>query len=116
MKYYPKLLKVILILFPRSMLSRSYYSILRDSIHHTFIIHAGAPHVYRRGRRVYTTAAFESSDNERQNAYYIPELEMVLKQYQDLMCDPTFLSAFVEGQSFSDDEGEDPSDYIVVRI
>jgi hypothetical protein len=41
---------------------------------------------------------------------------MVLKQYQELMCDPTFLSAFVEGQSFSDDEGEDPSDYIVVRI
>jgi hypothetical protein len=56
------------------------------------------PCVYRSGRRVRTAAAFESSDNGRQNAYYVPEWEMVVKRYQELECDPTSLRAFMEHQ------------------
>jgi hypothetical protein len=36
--------------------------------------------------------------NRRQNAYYVPEIELVIGRYQELQMDPTVLRRFVEQQ------------------
>jgi hypothetical protein len=38
----------------------------------------------------------DSITNRQQNAFYIPEIEMVIKRYQELESDPTALKTFVE--------------------
>jgi hypothetical protein len=43
-------------------------------------------------------AVFKSNDNGRQNAYYVPELEMVIKRYRELESEPTALKVFVNQQ------------------
>lgn len=54
--------------------------------------------VYRSGRRVYDRGTFDNCDNGRQNAYYVPELEMIVKRYQELESDSTALNRFIEQQ------------------
>jgi hypothetical protein len=36
--------------------------------------------------------------NRRQNAYYVPEVEMVMNRYQEFQADPTALKQFVDQQ------------------
>jgi hypothetical protein len=40
----------------------------------------------------------DAKTNRRQNAYYVPEMEMIIKRYQELKTDPTALERFVDHQ------------------
>lgn len=62
-------------------------------------VHAEAPGVYQAGHRGSIVGfTFESSDNGRQNAYYAPELELVVKRYRNLESDPAALKTFMDTQ------------------
>jgi hypothetical protein len=40
----------------------------------------------------------DAKTNRRQNSYYVPEIDMVFKRYQELNVDPTALARFIEEQ------------------
>jgi hypothetical protein len=42
--------------------------------------------------------SFEATNNSRYNAFYVPEVEMVIKRYRALESDPTALKRFIDQQ------------------
>lgn len=54
--------------------------------------------------------------NRRQNAYYVPEIEMVMNRYQELQADPTALKQFVDQQQTLASQMMDVSRIYKVRI
>jgi len=96
---YDNIPDIVLTLLPRSLLSKITANLAllvwraEATVHHI-----GCHYDYPVKPPKYDKESFEAKNNCRQNAFYIPQVEMVVKRYQELESDPIALKRFVAEQ------------------